>query len=233
MKYEIDLTTIKTYILHCKKLQSRKSFQQLQMKKHNIENYSFYENYDANELTPDIISSCYDSSSQKQLDRYKLWLPEIPNPRILNMAELSLTIKFFYVYEQIANGPDEVALVFEDDVVLDVDFKEKFNEYYKQTPEDYDAVFMGTGCKGNLKPKNYNNSQKVYLKDHPASKCLDSFLITKKACQDIIKTYMPFSSVSDWEIAYQFSLHNHKVYWWEPGIVKQGSEYGVFNSTLR
>jgi hypothetical protein len=92
---------------------------------------------------------------------------------------------------------------------------------------------MGTGCKGNLVHKDYKEGCHVYLKDHPASKCLDSFLITKKACSDIIKTYMPFSSVSDWEIAHQFSLHNHKVYWWEPGIVKQGSEYGIFNSTLR
>lgn len=229
----INLNNIQTYILHCKKLQGRKKYQQMQMAKFGINNYKFYENYDADELDDNIVKEYYDASSEKQLERLKLWLPEIHYPRMLNLAEISLTIKFYHVYEEIANGNDEVVLVFEDDVILDEQFDVKFNKYYETTPRDYDAVFIGTGCKGNLKPENYNSKQIVYPKKTPASKCLDSFLITKKACQDIVKTYKPFSCVSDWEIAYQFNLHDHKIYWWEPGIVKQGSEYGLFQSTLR
>ena len=73
----------------------------------------------------------------------------------------------------------------------------------------------------------------AYLKKHPASRCADSIIIKNKAVCDLAKTWFPFNLVSHLEIGYQHYLHNHKVYWWEPSLVMQGSEYGIFKSTLR
>ena len=210
---------------------SRKHFILKQFEKNKISNYEFYENYDADELTNDIIKKYYDNSANLQYTRYALWYPEIHHPRNLNIFEISLTIKHFYILEKIANGKEDFCLVLEDDVLLCDDFPNIVDKYMKETPKDWDFIFIGSGC--NLKPKNILPSKLCYLKEHPASKCADSYFVTKKAAKQIIQTYMPFSSVSDWELAYQMYIHKHMVYWWEPSLVKQGSEVGIFKSTLR
>ena len=46
------------------------------------------------------------------------------------------------------------------------------------------------------------------------------------------KTMKPFVVISDWELSCQFAQHNAKVYWWEPALISQGSETGLFNTTL-
>ena len=112
-----------------------------------------------------------------------------------------------------------------------IHFLQLFQKYLSETPKNFDVVFMGSGA--NLKPTNIIPDKIWYLKTHPASKCADSYLITKKAANEIVQTYTPFNICSDYELAYQMYLHNHKVYWWEPSLVKQGSEMGLFKSSLR
>lgn len=223
----------KTYILHCKKLQNRKVFIDNQIK--NIfSNYEFYEDYDADELTDKIIKDYYDPSPEKQLKKFKLWFEQNKGnakPRLLNLAEISLTIKHFEVLKKIAKSSDDYAIVLEDDVIFDKNFINLYEKYMLQTPNSFDVIFMGSGA--SLKPKNIESNKFVYLKNHPASKCADSYIITKKAAINIVKTYSPFNICSDYELAYQMYYHNQEVYWWEPAIVIQGSETGLFKSTLR
>lgn len=223
----------KTYILHCKKLQNRKVFIDNQIK--NIfSNYEFYEDYDADELTDKIIKDYYDPSPEKQLKKFELWFEQNKGnakPRLLNLAEISLTIKHFEVLKKIAKSSDNYAIVLEDDVIFDKNFINLYEKYMLQTPNSFDVIFMGSGA--SLKPKNIESNKFVYLKNHPASKCADSYIITKKAATNIVKTYSPFNICSDYELAYQMYYHNQEVYWWEPAIVIQGSETGLFKSTLR
>jgi GR25 family glycosyltransferase involved in LPS biosynthesis len=48
-----------------------------------------------------------------------------------------------YAYKIIAEKYDN-ALIFEDDVILDDNFLEKFENYCKQLPDDFDIFFIGT-----------------------------------------------------------------------------------------
>ena len=84
-----------------------------------------------------------------------------------------------------------------------------------------------------VKPNEIKPNQIAYLKSHPASRCLDSILIKNKAVKDLANTWFPFNLISDWEIGYQHYMYNHKVYWWEPGRVMQGSETGLFTSAVK
>jgi len=227
------MINVKTYILHCKKFKERKLFIENQIIK-LFSNYEFYEDYDANDLTEDIIKKYYDPCPEKQLFKFKLWFEEnkgIATARLLNPAEISLTIKHYEVLKKIANSSDPYAIILEDDVIFDLNFLELFKKYLKETPKDFDVIFMGSGA--NLKPINTVPNKIWYLKTHPASKCADSYLITKKAANEIVQTYTPFNICSDYELAYQMHQYNHIVYWWEPSLVKQGSETGLFKSSLR
>jgi hypothetical protein len=62
-----------------------------------------------------------------------------------SLAKISLIKKHIHVYGMIANSYDQ-ALILEDDAILCDSFLNKFNEYVKQVPADYDMVFIGDGC---------------------------------------------------------------------------------------
>jgi len=229
---------IKTIILHCKTLPERKQNILAQMERHKFSNYSFYEEFDGNELTNTDIEKYH---KRKQSDwntvRQKLKIYETIHPeaiytqRELNLPQISLTIKHGKVYELLAKESDEYFIIFEDDAILCDDFETRFYQYLSQTPNDWDIVYFGSGC--NLKPKNTTPDKIVYKMEHPASRCTDSMLVKKTAVSQLAKTWFPFNFVCDWELGYQQFLHQHNVYWWEPPLVVQGSVCGLYPTTLR
>lgn len=225
---------IKTVVLHYKPLKERKENMISQLQQFGFSDYSFYEDFDGNELTQDIIDQyCV----RKHMDwtsvakKIAPWNIGIETQKELNIAEVSLTIKFGKVFQALSQVDAEYFIIFEDDVFLCQDFDVHFHDFLSRTPNDWDAIYFGSGAK--LKPARIVSEQVAYLMDHPASRCADSIVLKKSAVCDIAKTWFPFHIISDWELGYQHYLHKHKVYWWEPSLVRQGSEYGMFKSTLR
>jgi GR25 family glycosyltransferase involved in LPS biosynthesis len=226
----------KTVVLHYKKVKERKQNMIDQLTKFGFTDYSFYEQYDGNELTEHDINTMYQPKVKNPLlwmHKVSLWGPAALHYHApqLNLAEISLTIKFGKVFELLSKEDFDYCIVFEDDVILCDDFDKKFKEYMEKTPKDWDVIYFGSGA--NLHPKNPTTDVVAYTKDHPASRCGDSTIFTKKAIQDLVSTWFPFNLISDWELGYQHYLHKHKVYWWEPSLSRQGSETGTFKSELR
>lgn len=230
------MNKIKTVILHCKKLKDRKLNMQNQMHKFGFSDYSFYEDYDGDELNQDIIDINYKSGINNQ-DIWKqkvlLWGPaalQYHKP-ICNTAEISLSIKYGKLFEKLKNSDSDMILFLEDDVILNDDFNEKFDVYLKNTPTDWDAIYFGNGA--GLKPSNIIKSQTAYKKQHPASRCTDTILMKTKTIQDLASTWFPFNLSADWELGYQHYNHNHNIYWWEPSLTSQGSQNGLFVSSIQ
>ena len=226
---------IKTAVIHCKKLPERKKNIIDQFTRFNFTNYEFYEQFDANELDEDIVYKYHRDRlryPKKYKEKRSIWALKITlRTSLFNLAEISLTIKFGKIFEMLNSCQDEHFLIFEDDVILCDDFDKKLQEYLNDTPKDWDVIYFGS-CM-NVPESKLIDGQTAYIMDHPASKCGDSILIKKKTINDLTKTWFPFHLVSDWELAYQHYYHKHKVYWWEPGLTKQGSQTGVFKSELR
>jgi len=225
---------IKTIVLHYKPLKERKANMINQLDRFGFSDYSFYEEFDGNELTQEIIDQ---HCVRKHMDwntvahKISLWNIGIETQRELNPAELSLTIKHGKVFQQLSEQEGDVFIIFEDDVILCNDFDKHFNEYLSRTPDDWDVIHFGSGA--GLKAPNTTPDKIAYRINHPASRCTDSILLKKSALKDLAKTWFPFHLICDYELGYQHYLHNHNVYWWEPGLVKQGSEHGIFKSVLR
>jgi hypothetical protein len=170
--------------------------------------------------------------------RLELFIPGVKsspmryrNGHELSLAEISLTIKFGKLFQMLSVGDHEYAIFMEDDVFLCDNFGEKFRDYMSKTPSDWDAIYFGTCC--DLKPENASPDKVAYLRPHPAAKCADSIVMRKSAITQIAKTWFPFYMISDWELGWQHHLHSHNVYWWEPGLAVQGSENGMYRSSLR
>jgi hypothetical protein len=205
-----------------------------QLQNFGFSDYFFYEDFDGNELDQDTIDQ-YCVRKHKDWDtvakKIAPWNIGIETQKELNIAEVSLTIKFGKVFQELSKIDAEYFIVFEDDVFLCEDFSIHFHDFLKKTPSDWSAIYFGSGA--NLKPSSLKSDQVAYLQDHPASRCADSILIRKSAIVDLAKTWFPFHLAADWELGYQHSLHNHTVYWWEPSLTRQGSEHGMFLSSLR
>lgn len=225
---------IKTVILHYKPLTERKANIIRQMERHGFSDYSFYEEFDGNELTDEIIDT-HCIRKHKDWDtvakKISLWNIGIETQRELNAAEMSLTIKHGKVFQWLSEQQGDMFIVFEDDVVLCDDFDKHFNDYLSRTPTDWDVIHFGSGA--GLKAPGATPDKIAYRINHPASRCTDSMLFKKSALINLAKTWFPFHLICDYELGYQHYLHDQKVYWWEPGLVIQGSEHGVFKSVLR
>lgn len=152
--------------------------------------------------------------------------------KYLTKSEISLAYKHIKVYEDMIENGVNTALVLEDDVVFEDDFINKFNFNLMATPHDWDMIFIGSGCDLRIAPHRRENGKVAYLKPHPASKCTDSYLIKQSAADKLYKTIFPFTMPIDFELNYQMSLHNMHVYWWEPPLIRQGSQCGLYDSEI-
>ncbi len=224
------MISIPTIVVNCKHLLERREsiVRQLEGK---IIDYMFYLEYDKADLTEEMINHYYSDDDESQQQKLELWKPQLHKSRRLNLAEISLTIKHYEILRLISESTHDAVMVLEDDVILCDDFVNRFKMYMEQTPPDYDMIFLGSGA--GLRPDNLTESKFAYLKNHPASKCTDSYIITKKASSKLASTYLPFNLCVDFEMAYHMFTHNLNVYWWDPPLIQQGSETGAFSSELR
>ena len=151
----------------------------------------------------------------------------------LKKSEISLAYKHVKIYEDIIANNYSTALVLEDDVLLARDFVNLCNTFLAVTPSDWDMIFPGSGCDLRVEQHRIVQGQVAYRKDHPASKCTDSYFLTLNTAKKLISTIKPFNLPIDWELNYQLLHHDMNVYWWEPPVVQQGSQIGVYSCAIK
>ena len=211
---------MKIFVAHYTPLQERKTHMIQQFTKHGITEYEFVDVYD------------------------KEHIPRSDAATFANLTppKVSLMLKHFHIYKQIAENYEN-ALILEDDVILADNFVEKLARYMSQVPDTFDMVFLGDGCglhieKSRLKPDVF-----IYEKClHPtnwggdgASRCTDSYIISKKCavqlCKDMETRFTrKISSPIDWWLNTIARANKFNVFWAEPTIVTQGSQLGLFPS---
>ena len=217
---------MKIFVLHYTKLVDRKKNIINQFEKYNITDYEFIEKYDKDEITADE-SSIFDINYKKSI--------------------MSLILKHFYVYNEIANNDKyKEALIFEDDAILCDNFIDKLNKYIAELPKDYDMLFIGDGCnlhieKDKIRPNKYIYEKCLYPTrwgGNGCSRCTDSYLISKKCAIKMCEYIYKITKITKIKLPADFFINeagrynNFKVYWAEPTIVTQGSENNNFKSSL-
>lgn len=218
----INPQTMKIFVIHYTKLTKRKPHIIRQFNTYNITNYEFVEVFDKENLTDAEINLFIDNK---------------------NKSNISLYMKHFHTYKEIAEKYDN-ALILEDDVIFSDNFMEALSKYLTQLPEDYDMLFIGNGCNFHIEPHRLDPEIYIYERGvHPAdwggngaTRCCDSYIISKKCA---IKFAERLSNLKekieecgiDWWLNNNARYCQLKVYWAEPTIVTQGSEIGLFSST--
>jgi glycosyl transferase family 25 len=213
---------MKIFVTHYTKLKDRKIALEKQFKDHNITDYEFIEKYDREDLT---------------FYEQMLFHPKLPS------SVMSLSLKHRHAYRAIRDNYD-CALILEDDVILSPNFVAILEGYIKELPTDYDMLFIGDGCNFHIPDEQLEPNKHIYLKENTpttwggdgSTKCSDSYIITKacatRICEYvdrlIYKTFLPL----DWWLNMVIRECEFKVYWAEPTIVTQGSEGGIYGSSI-
>jgi glycosyl transferase family 25 len=157
-------------------------------------------------------------------------------------CRMSLDLKHHYAFKQIAENYEQ-AVIFEDDVILCDNFQEQLEKYMNELPQNYDMMFIGDGCNLHIEKRKLVPNQHIYLKclnptrwgGDGATRCSDSYIISNK-CAKVLCNYLAvqknIEKPIDWWLNVAARDNQFKVYWAEPTIVTQGSQHGLFNSTL-
>lgn len=227
------LNVEKIYVLHYTKLIERKNNLDAYFASQGIE-VEYITEYDQEDLSEEMILASYECNQQSYESRIRPAYGDRYAPfRELNIAEISCTFKHREAIKRIAQECDNYGLILEDDVMFCENFPVTFNTFLQNTPKSWEAIFMG--CCAGLHVPQHRLIQGInaYRMDHPASRGGDSYMLTKDAARKISETMEKFVTISDWELAYQIYRHDIETYWWEPSVIKQGSETGLYRSTLR
>ncbi len=228
----MTLNIEKTYVLHYTKLKERKERLDKMFDRFGID-VEYFLDYDQEDLTPEIIKEYYNPDPELYKHTIDMAYGSRTVPfRELNMAQISCTIKHYHCIKKVAENCSEYGLVLEDDVIFVDNFVETCNSFLEATPPDWDVIFMG--CCANLRvpPAYLKPGVCAYRVGSPAGRGGDSYILKKSAAEKIASTMKPFVTISDWQLSYELFLHDLKVYWWEPPLVVQGSENGVYKTTL-
>jgi glycosyl transferase family 25 len=206
---------VKIFVVHYDKLTERKNNIINQMKKCNLE-FEFVSNYGKDVLTDE----------DKKMFRN------------LSDGEISVALHHIQCFKLIAEKYN-YALILEDDAILHKKFTTALNCYIKLLPDDWDMLFIGSGCNLHVNPELIVKGKHIYKQNvgHSSTRCLDSYLISNKCAKLIVeKLQIPNYTIiapADFWLNHVIKNNNLNIYWAEPTIVKQGSENGLFNSVLR
>lgn len=137
-------------------------------------------------------------------------------------------LEHYFIFNDFVNSNDENILVLEDDVIFGDGFFETLETFLHEIPDDYDIVYLGSGC--DLKFPSHSDK---LLEKHPErrSKCGDSYIVSNKAASKIVTSCLPLYCNWDWELNYQQEIHKMDVYWAINPMIFQGSEHGQYSSS--
>jgi GR25 family glycosyltransferase involved in LPS biosynthesis len=201
---------MKLYITHYTPLVERKQHLLKQLAFAGITDYEFIEIYDREQLTHQDIT-------------------KFSNIRI---SEASLFLKHYEIFKKNVDATD-IIVVLEDDAILVENFKEHLANYLKiLSTKKWDVAFTGECC--NIHAKNIVQDQFFYESNSSRGTCM--YIVNSGVCQ---KLYNIFNqepritlAIDHWfnKIGTKYEL---KYLYSEPTLVYQGSELGLYKSTIR
>jgi GR25 family glycosyltransferase involved in LPS biosynthesis len=222
-----SLNVDKIYIIHYDQNIDRKQYikDYFSHYKNDIEFCSFP---NRKELTDDLIKIYYHYDKNELVSRTSKFNRPIYTPLIEN--EIATAICHFEVFKKAIKEINNNCLILEDDIIFRDNFNQ-FNYFLSQTPNDYDCVFIGDGAF--MHHNDINQNQTSYLRSTNVTRCSDSIIYKKSCLENILNNYFYFTQPIDWELELILLELQSKVYWWEPTLVSQGSQYGVYQSNIR
>ena len=158
------------------------------------------------------------NTSIPYMDDQPNWVPDNGPVHFISSGHIGCILSHLILWRVLTYLPYEDILIFEDDVVLCDNFKEKLIEYKSELPDDWQYTFIGHCC---LPPENYQVkiTDKIISTTHPPM-CTHAYMIKKSSLPVLIETNSLAWSHIDIQIQKR-SLKNLKHYVFLPPLAEQ------------
>ena len=215
---------MKILVIHYDKLIERKKHILKQLDNAGLNDFEFVSNHGKEKLTPIEKSKFKD----------------------LTDGEISLMLHHFECYKIISEKYD-YAIIFEDDVILGDNFKNKIEKNISDLPEDWDMLFFGEGHGVHIPQYRQSPGVNIYKKMTDlknkmpggidgSTRCADSYIVSKKCAQKLVQV-INILQITSIPLDHLLNKINHlckfNIYWAEPTLTIQGSTNGTFNSAVK
>lgn len=209
---------IQIYICHYPPLIDRKEYLDSVLPELNIP-YEFFSYFNRNNIGP---YEQYFSTDKSVLDYKNSVMPHKCNSPLTSPSIKATNLEHVRIYNAIQNNKHEYHLVLEDDAVLCTGFKEKLQQTLENLPEDWDIVYVSSGCENrpHISSSNGSNFAKIETK---TSWTANGYLIKKETAKKFIDNIRPIILPIDFEQNFLQNLLNLNVYWLVTPIVYEGS----------
>jgi GR25 family glycosyltransferase involved in LPS biosynthesis len=201
-----------TYVAHCKRLGERKRLMAAQLETFGLD-AEWVEDFDPPEI-PDSI-----------------WLERVANDR-LSEGEVSIYLKHEQIYRAIAESGPLPALVLEDDAIFASDFGERFPALPERLPDDYDMVFLSSSVYLPLPDALCAEDPEFLRIDR--SRTTAARFVSPDCARSISERLggAPIEISNDLKLDELIKELGLKTYWLREPLFVQGSETGVFPSSI-
>jgi GR25 family glycosyltransferase involved in LPS biosynthesis len=225
----------KIYIIHYKELIERRKYLEEQLLKYNMK-FIFIDEYDRNTLNMNECNIIYNKNlwPERVLNLYNCDIES----RDLKISEICNSISHLKSFELISKSDYEYGIILEDDVILPNNFNVKIDNIIKKLPSDFDFLFFGNSYTlEQLDISNCSKSIKIddnlYKKIPGKTRTVDGYIIKKEYANKMLNEIKEICLPFDFELNYFFKKLNTNVYWHHPGIIFQGSQMGIYKSSIR
>jgi len=209
----ISIPNIATYLINLEQSTDRLEYVTKQFKKANIKFIRF------------------NAINGKKLNLKKAYENGTVSAKWLKRGQIGVAISHITLWKTLRNWEEEIAIIFEDDVIIPKNFWILVKQYMKQLPKDWDILFLGgTSVIGSKYSKN------LLIPAQEATKGIYNtgffaYMVKKKCLDTLIEKSKPLVTAIDNQIK-DFAFKYLNVFYAYPGIISHNYEFESTNNKI-
>lgn len=168
--------TPKMFCLTLKETPARRQYAENHFKQHGLD-VTFFEGIHAKNFGLTTVIPYMDDQPN--------WKPGDGPPYYITDGQVGCILSHYMLWKTLSYLPYEEILIFEDDVILCDNFKEKLIDYKSRLPNDWQFVFVGFCCFDEITKMEYANN--IFKANWPPL-CTHAYLIKKESIPILIET---------------------------------------------
>ncbi len=235
----MNISDFPIHIVHYKKLEERKEYLDISLKKEGFTNIKWCDEIDRDTMTLDQVQM-YKRDDDRWTSLCNLW-DDRSTPRALSGPEIANGITHINIYKHMIDNNIPILLILEDDCILRNNFREYLEIILSELPKDFDVCFLGSSfgqTVDNFRYGYFGSQNKNVIEPNKhvypikGTHTADAYIISLKAAKKIYESIIPFCFPIDYMLNPIFIQKDINSFWCYPPIIDQGS-FGVYKSSIR
>ena len=209
----ISIPNIATYLINLEQSKDRLKYITKQFKEANIKFIRF------------------NAINGKKLDLKNVYKNGTISAKWLKRGQIGVAMSHITLWKTLRNWEEEIAIIFEDDVIIPKNFWILVKQYMKQLPKDWDILFLGgTSVIGSKYSKN------LLIPAQEATKGIYNtgffaYMVKKKCLDTLIEKSKPLVTAIDNQIK-DFAFKYLNIFYAYPSIVSHNYDFESTNNKI-